>query len=148
MLVACWTAHSASPSSLQTVLPLGVCSPGTAMLPHFQALVGRIPLLGTTYIRLVLGGACRDIDVGDQASVPGADRPASMLSITLLSTIPRRSAALPSPFRAVEAEDKLAGRGVHAAPASPASPAGQSPLIGAAKRPVAMEATSLGAAAV
>ncbi|PSC71926.1 Inner membrane [Micractinium conductrix] len=74
--------------------------PGTAMLPHFQALVGRIPLLGTTYIR------------------------------------------------AVEAEDKLAGRGVHAAPASPASPAGQSPLIGAAKRPVAMEATSLGAAAV
>lgn len=39
------------PCSPQTVLPLGPCKPGSALLPHFQRGVGAIPLLGPWYLR-------------------------------------------------------------------------------------------------
>ncbi|PRW59038.1 nudix hydrolase mitochondrial-like [Chlorella sorokiniana] len=37
----------------KTVLPLGVCNPGAAILPWFQSAVGAVPLLGPIYLRAV-----------------------------------------------------------------------------------------------
>ena len=48
---ACFSLPSAPPCALQTVLPLGVCNPGAAILPLFQSAVGAIPLLGPMYLR-------------------------------------------------------------------------------------------------
>lgn len=40
----------------RTVLPLGVCNPGAAVLPWFQAAVGAVPLLGPVYLRCARWG--------------------------------------------------------------------------------------------
>ncbi len=42
---------SRSAPALQTVLPLGVCNPGAAILPRFRCAVGAVPLLGPMYLR-------------------------------------------------------------------------------------------------
>lgn len=47
----CCSHPTAPPSPLQTVLPLGVCNPGAAILPWFQSAVGAVPLLGPMYLR-------------------------------------------------------------------------------------------------